>query len=193
MPWFSLQHGGSLVSACELLSRGMSDSVSWPRMEPSPQAFGGWSLSHWTTREVPQDSILPTSSPSPTLAKPPRVEWNKPWGRAEIPIASSSFSAVSLELCCCKFSFHTGLAPAHVGLRWEAGFPGWEAQLPGPVPSSGELTPSPSDWRETEQGFHWQVARQTQHRDRLQSPQEARWLSASPCLSVTWVTDHSQR
>ena len=31
----------------------MWDLVPWPGIEPSPLALGAWSLSHWTTREVP--------------------------------------------------------------------------------------------------------------------------------------------
>ena len=29
--------------------------VSWPGIEPRPPALGAWSLSHWTTREVPRN------------------------------------------------------------------------------------------------------------------------------------------
>ena len=32
---------------------GMRNLVSWPGTEPGPPALGAWSLSHWTTREVP--------------------------------------------------------------------------------------------------------------------------------------------
>ena len=31
----------------------MWDLVPWPGIEPGPPALGVWSLSHWTTREVP--------------------------------------------------------------------------------------------------------------------------------------------
>ena len=36
-----------------LSSCGMWNLVSWPGIEPRPPALGAWSLSHWTTREVP--------------------------------------------------------------------------------------------------------------------------------------------
>ena len=36
------------------LSCGMWDLVPWPGMELRPPALGVWSLSHWTTREVPR-------------------------------------------------------------------------------------------------------------------------------------------
>ena len=29
------------------------DLVAWPGIEPRPPALGAWTLSHWTTREVP--------------------------------------------------------------------------------------------------------------------------------------------
>ena len=32
----------------------MRDVVPWPGIKPRPPALGTWSLSHWTTREVPQ-------------------------------------------------------------------------------------------------------------------------------------------
>ena len=37
----------------EILSCGMWDLVFWPEIEPRPPALGEWTLSHWTTREVP--------------------------------------------------------------------------------------------------------------------------------------------
>ena len=42
----SLQHAGSFV-------KGMWSLAPWPGIEPKPLAMGAWSLSHWTTREVP--------------------------------------------------------------------------------------------------------------------------------------------
>ena len=36
-----------------LSSCGMWNIVSWPGIEPRPPTLGAWSLSHWTTREVP--------------------------------------------------------------------------------------------------------------------------------------------
>ena len=35
------------------LSCGMQDLVPWPGIESGPPALTAWSLSHWTTREVP--------------------------------------------------------------------------------------------------------------------------------------------
>ena len=40
------------------LSCGMWDLVPWPEIEPGPPALGAWSLSHWTTREVPLIFVL---------------------------------------------------------------------------------------------------------------------------------------
>ena len=40
------------------LSCSMWDLVSWPGIEPRPPALGVWSLSCWTTREVPQFPLL---------------------------------------------------------------------------------------------------------------------------------------
>ena len=42
-----------LVAACGISSCSMQDLVLWPGLEPRPPALGAWSLSHWTTREVP--------------------------------------------------------------------------------------------------------------------------------------------
>ena len=42
------------VSASRIFSCGMQDLVPWPGIKPRPPAFGLYSLSHWTTREVPQ-------------------------------------------------------------------------------------------------------------------------------------------
>ena len=40
------------------LNRGMWDVVPWPGIEPGPPALGAWSLSHWTTRELPACFLL---------------------------------------------------------------------------------------------------------------------------------------
>ena len=54
-----------LVVACGIfscgmqsLSCGMWDLVLWPGIKPGPPAFRAWSLSHWTTREVPGNVFL---------------------------------------------------------------------------------------------------------------------------------------
>ena len=52
---------GILVAVCWIfscgtwtLSCGIWDLGPWPGIEPGPPALGAWSLSHWTTREVPR-------------------------------------------------------------------------------------------------------------------------------------------
>ena len=40
------------------LSCGMWELVPQPGIKPGPPALGVWSLSHWTTREVPGYSVL---------------------------------------------------------------------------------------------------------------------------------------
>ena len=54
-----------LVAACRLfscrrvtLSCSLWDLVPWPEISPRPSALGAWSLSHWTTREVPMPGFL---------------------------------------------------------------------------------------------------------------------------------------
>ena len=47
-----------LIVAYKLLVGGMWDLVTWLRIEPGLSALGAWSLSHWTSREVPIWSIL---------------------------------------------------------------------------------------------------------------------------------------
>lgn len=57
-----LRHTGSVILCvtCKIfscgrrtLSCGAWDQVPRPEFEPGPPALGAWSLSHWTTREVP--------------------------------------------------------------------------------------------------------------------------------------------
>ena len=48
-----------LVAACGIISCSMWDLVPWPGIEPRPPALGTWSLSHWTTREVPVVFLMP--------------------------------------------------------------------------------------------------------------------------------------
>ena len=46
-------HVWDLHCGMRTLSCGMWDLVPWPGMKPGTPALGAWSLSHWTTREVP--------------------------------------------------------------------------------------------------------------------------------------------
>ena len=48
----SLRHVGSFFLSCS-----MWELVPWPGIEPGPCTLGSWSLSHWTTREVPFRSL----------------------------------------------------------------------------------------------------------------------------------------
>ena len=50
-----LSCGTQEIFSCSMqtLSCGMWDLVPWPGIKPRPPALGAWSLSHWTTREVP--------------------------------------------------------------------------------------------------------------------------------------------
>ena len=48
-PPSSPRHAGSLVASCKLLVAADGSS----RMGPGPPAVGEWSLSHWTSGEVP--------------------------------------------------------------------------------------------------------------------------------------------
>ena len=41
---------------------GMWDLVPWPGVKPQPPALGAWSLSHWTTREVPHLCVFKLTS-----------------------------------------------------------------------------------------------------------------------------------
>ena len=56
----------------------MWDLVPWPGMEPRPPALGAWSLSHWTTKEVPNNIFL-KSTPCQELPRPlvstQRLKW----------------------------------------------------------------------------------------------------------------------
>ena len=52
------QHIESLNCGSRTLSCGMWALVPWPGIEPWPPALGAWSLSHWTTKEVPDIRFL---------------------------------------------------------------------------------------------------------------------------------------
>ena len=47
-----MQHAGSLVEACQLLTCGTWNLIPQPGIKSWPSALGAWSLSHWTTREA---------------------------------------------------------------------------------------------------------------------------------------------
>ena len=51
-----LSHSMQNLFSCDMqtLISSMWDLVPWPGIEPGPAALGAWSVSHWTTREVPQ-------------------------------------------------------------------------------------------------------------------------------------------
>ena len=48
-----MQHAESLVVACELLVAAYGIPFPDQGLNPEPPALGVWSLSCWTTREVP--------------------------------------------------------------------------------------------------------------------------------------------
>ena len=52
---FYLAMPGSLIFTvtCRIFSCSMHNLVPWPGIKLGPPAFGAWSLSHWTTGEVP--------------------------------------------------------------------------------------------------------------------------------------------
>ena len=50
---FSLSQHQGLFQMSKLLVVANGILVPWSRTEPRPTALGAWSLSHWTTREVP--------------------------------------------------------------------------------------------------------------------------------------------
>ena len=58
VPGLSCGMWNLLVAAYGLLSCGMWDRVPWPGIESRPPALGARSLTHWTTREVPRDSLI---------------------------------------------------------------------------------------------------------------------------------------
>ena len=79
-----MQHEGSLVVACGFLVVArrllvvacMRDLVPRPGMEPGPPALKVWSLTHWTTREVPKLVFLILTIFSINKSdKPPKAEW----------------------------------------------------------------------------------------------------------------------
>ena len=45
---------GMQILSCGMQILGCGILVSWPEMEPGLPPLGSWSLSHWTTREVPE-------------------------------------------------------------------------------------------------------------------------------------------
>ena len=59
-----LQYMGSLAGGMQTLCSTW-DLVPWAGIKPSPPALGVWSLSHWTTREVPARGSGTCYSPRP--------------------------------------------------------------------------------------------------------------------------------
>ena len=49
---------GIFSCGMQTLSCGMWDQVPWPGVKPRLPALGMWSLSHWTTREVPRMGVF---------------------------------------------------------------------------------------------------------------------------------------
>ena len=49
-------HMQDLSYDMQALSCGMRDLTTWPGIKPKPPALRTWSLTHWTTREVPNQS-----------------------------------------------------------------------------------------------------------------------------------------
>ena len=52
-----------LAVACMTCTCDMWHLVPQPETEPRPSTLGTWSLSHWTTREIPKGNILPPLVP----------------------------------------------------------------------------------------------------------------------------------
>ena len=71
--------------------------VPWPRTEPGPLALGAWSLSHWTTREVPEPRLLFYCGESKHL------------------------SLSLLESCCVDISFHFSQCLSRSGMTGSYG------------------------------------------------------------------------
>ena len=61
----------------DLCSTG--DLVPWPGIEPGSPALGTWSLSHWTTREVPGQFIFSWVWPTSLLAAYIQFVLLRPW------------------------------------------------------------------------------------------------------------------
>ena len=60
---YSLWHAGFLVAACGVLVAACRrDLVPQPGIKPRPPALGTWSLTFWTTREVPVGRFLTSNS-----------------------------------------------------------------------------------------------------------------------------------
>ena len=78
------------------LSCGMRDLVPWPGIGLEPLALGVWSLSHWTTREVPPKDILINPH-----SHPPHILWSLLSIMELTPWCMSILSAVSAFMCPC--------------------------------------------------------------------------------------------
>ena len=77
---------GDLRCCMQTLSWGMWDLVPWPGIKPGPPALQAWSLSHWTTREVPKMYSF-TVVEARSLKSVP-LGWNQGVGRAVLPLES---------------------------------------------------------------------------------------------------------
>ena len=57
--FFSFYLFSECIWLCQVLVAAYGILVPWPGIEPRTPALGAWSLSHWTTREVPRNLLLP--------------------------------------------------------------------------------------------------------------------------------------
>ena len=120
-----LQHLGSFVVACFTLGCGMWDLVPWLGMEPGSPALGVWSLSHWTTGEVPPCnvfllSVFPSAMvwmfvslsrfPDWNLLPPPIGDGMMKWGPWEV-MRSRGWSPHWWDSCSFRITTWITLAP----------------------------------------------------------------------------------
>ena len=122
-----------IVVACRIvscriwtLSYSTWDLLPWTGIEPRPLALGKWSLSHWTTREVPCFLYFPSCLMSPSSSFENFNPFNRlgPTLPPQIPI-TSGFILLWLRMF---FSWlwvvFGGLVGSEPGCLWTRGGPG---------------------------------------------------------------------
>ena len=109
------------IAACGLFSCGtwtlgcgMWDLVPWPGIEPGPPALGVQSLTHWTTREVPESIFESQYTPGDSRLLQRRL------GKAQTYIQAFLASIINITSpwICCKPRVHIFFYSSIVDLQY---------------------------------------------------------------------------
>ena len=125
-----LLHTRSFSCGIRALSCSLWDMVSWPGIKSGPPELGVWSLSHWTTREVPVIAFIPENDrlliswlqlPSTVILEPKKIK------SATVSIFSPSICHEAMGsdamilvfwMLSFKSAFKKKKIPFQIGVKW---------------------------------------------------------------------------